>query len=72
MLVLVLHCRHEWVKPNQLNHYDFQFLQRSLFVFSQDGRSSLHDAAEQGHVAIIKELIQAAAAVNLTDQASNP
>ena len=72
MLVLVLRCRHEWVKRSQLNYYYFQFLQRSLFVFSQDGRSSLHETAEQCHGAIIKELIQAGADVNLRNEVSNP
>ena len=42
----------------------------SLFVFYQDGRSSLHEAVLGGDDVIVKKLIQAGADVNLRDQVS--
>ena len=49
----------------------FQFVLSSLFVFSQDGLSSLHLAARLGRDAIVKKLIHAEADINLRDQVSS-
>ena len=48
------------------------FFLKSLFVFSQDGRSSLHGAVLEGDRTLVKSLIQAGADVNLRDQVSKP
>ena len=44
----------------------------SLFVFSQNGENCLHVAVWQGRDAIVEELIQAGADVNLRDKVSKP
>ena len=44
----------------------------SLFVFSQDGRSNLHEAVLGGDRNVVKSLIEAGADVNLRDQVSLP
>ena len=46
------------------------FFLKSLFVFSQYGRSSLHKAVLGRDVVIVKKLLQAGADVNLRDRVS--
>ena len=46
----------------------FQCFERSLFVFSQDGSSSLHEAAWWGHDTVVKKLFHAGADVKMGDQ----
>ena len=39
-----------------------------LFITTQEGASALHLAAWEGHVAVVKLLIEAGAMVNLQDK----
>ena len=53
-----------------LNKTIFQFFLRNLFVFYQDGRSSLHEAMLEGDCGLVEKIIQAGADANLRDHVS--